>query len=134
MADAPGTGQHSLPMDEAPIPPLMVTWWSARWGSRAWVSPFPARSCWSVPRCCRRTPSWPSTHRGVGGVAVIGCGDSMATDRPPLRLSSFDRLGRRFLKHFGPGHVALAERLFNRWESERVLGRFNTTALLRDIR
>jgi membrane protein DedA with SNARE-associated domain len=42
----------------------------------------------------------------------------------------FDRLGRRFPKHFGPGHVMLAERLFNRWGVRAVFfGRF--IALLR---
>jgi membrane protein DedA with SNARE-associated domain len=45
-------------------------------------------------------------------------------------LPLFDRLGRRFPKHFGPGHVALAEKLFNRWGVRAVFfGRF--IALLR---
>ena len=42
----------------------------------------------------------------------------------------FDRLGRRFPKHFSPGHVALAERIFLRWGVYAVFfGRF--IALLR---
>jgi membrane protein DedA with SNARE-associated domain len=42
----------------------------------------------------------------------------------------FDRLGRRFPSHFGPGHVMFAERLFDRWGSRAVFfGRF--IALLR---
>jgi membrane protein DedA with SNARE-associated domain len=45
-------------------------------------------------------------------------------------LPLFDRLGRRLPKHFGPGHVALAERLFSRWGVRAVFfGRF--IALLR---
>src|SRR3954454_17949700 len=27
----------------------------------------------------------------------------------------FERLGNRFPKHFGPGHVALAKQIFHRW-------------------
>jgi membrane protein DedA with SNARE-associated domain len=42
----------------------------------------------------------------------------------------FDRLGRRFPKHFSPGHVNLAERIFLRWGVYAVFfGRF--IALLR---
>ena len=42
----------------------------------------------------------------------------------------FERLGRRFPKHFSPGHVALAERVFRRWGVFAVFfGRF--IALLR---
>ena len=45
-------------------------------------------------------------------------------------LPLFDKLGRRFPKHFGPGHVMLAEKLFNRWGIRAVFfGRF--IALLR---
>jgi membrane protein DedA with SNARE-associated domain len=69
----------------------------------------------------------------VGGAAVVGAvvGDSIgyAVGRR-FGLPLFDRLGRRFPKHFGPGHVALAERLFNRWGVRAVFfGRF--IALLR---
>ncbi|MFZ1176428.1 MAG: DedA family protein [Mycobacterium sp.] len=70
---------------------------------------------------------------GVGIAAVIGAvvGDSIgyAIGRR-FGMPLFDRLGRRFPKHFGPGHVALAERLFSRWGVRAVfLGRF--IALLR---
>lgn len=70
---------------------------------------------------------------GVGAAAVIGAviGDSIgyAIGRR-FGMPLFDRLGWRFPKHFGPGHVALAEKLFNRWGARAVfLGRF--IALLR---
>ncbi|MEE6177639.1 DedA family protein [Mycobacterium sp. 050134] len=70
---------------------------------------------------------------GVGLAAVIGAvvGDSIgyAIGRR-FGMPLFDRLGQRFPKHFGPGHVALAERLFNRWGVRAVFfGRF--IALLR---
>ncbi len=70
---------------------------------------------------------------GVGAAAVIGAvvGDSIgyAIGRR-FGLPLFDRLGRRFPRHFGPGHVALAEKLFNRWGVRAVFfGRF--IALLR---
>lgn len=58
---------------------------------------------------------------GVGGAAVIGAvvGDSIGYSiGRRFGLPLFDRLGRRFPKHFGPGHVALAERLFTDGESE----------------
>ncbi len=70
---------------------------------------------------------------GVGVAAVIGAvvGDSIGyTIGRRFGLPLFDRLGRRFPKHFGPGHVALAERLFSRWGVRAVFfGRF--IALLR---
>lgn len=70
---------------------------------------------------------------GVGVAAVIGAviGDSIgyAIGRR-FGMPLFDRLGRRFPKHFGPGHIALAEKLFNRWGVRAVFfGRF--IALLR---
>lgn len=70
---------------------------------------------------------------GVGAAGVIGAvvGDSIgyAVGRR-LGMPLFDRLGRRFPRHFGPGHVALAERIFFRWGSHAVFfGRF--IALLR---
>jgi membrane protein DedA with SNARE-associated domain len=70
---------------------------------------------------------------GVGAAGVIGAviGDSTgyAVGRR-LGLPLFDRLGRRFPHHFGPAHVMLAERLFDRWGSRAVFfGRF--IALLR---
>ena len=70
---------------------------------------------------------------GVGVAAVIGAvvGDSIGyTIGRRFGMPLFDRLGQKFPKHFGPGHVALAERLFNRWGVRAVfLGRF--IALLR---
>jgi membrane protein DedA with SNARE-associated domain len=70
---------------------------------------------------------------GVGVAAVIGAvvGDSIGyTIGRRFGLPLFDRLGQRFPKHFGPGHVMLAERLFNRWGVRAVFfGRF--IALLR---
>ncbi|OBI31870.1 hypothetical protein A5709_01965 [Mycobacterium sp. E1386] len=70
---------------------------------------------------------------GVGIAAVIGAvvGDSIGyTIGRRFGMSLFDRLGRRFPKHFGPGHVALAEKLFSRWGVRAVFfGRF--IALLR---
>ena len=70
---------------------------------------------------------------GVGAAAVTGAvlGDSIGYwigHRFGMEL--FDRLGRRFPRHFGPGHVALAERVFARWGTGAVFfGRF--VALLR---
>jgi len=70
---------------------------------------------------------------GVGVAAVIGAvvGDSIGyTIGRRFGMPLFDRLGRRFPKHFGPGHVALAEKLFSRWGARAVFfGRF--IALLR---
>src|SRR5690242_11467179 len=70
---------------------------------------------------------------GVGIAAVIGAvvGDSIGYSiGRRFGLPLFDKLGRRFPKHFGPGHVALAEKLFNRWGVRAVFfGRF--IALLR---
>ncbi|GLD29452.1 DedA family protein [Mycobacterium kiyosense] len=70
---------------------------------------------------------------GVGAAAVIGAviGDSIGYSiGRRFGMSLFDRLGRRFPKHFGPGHVMLAERTFNRWGVRAVFfGRF--IALLR---
>lgn len=70
---------------------------------------------------------------GVGAAAVIGAvvGDSIGYSiGRRYGMPLFDRLGRRFPKHFGPGHVALAERTFNRWGVRAVFfGRF--IALLR---
>ncbi len=70
---------------------------------------------------------------GVGAAAVIGAviGDSIGyTLGRRLGMSLFDWLGRRLPRHFGPGHVALAEKIFTRWGSHAVFfGRF--IALLR---
>jgi membrane protein DedA with SNARE-associated domain len=70
---------------------------------------------------------------GVGACAVAGAvtGDSIGYSigrkgGPAL----FERLGRRFPRHFGPGHLAKAEGFFDRWGMWAVfLGRF--VALLR---
>jgi membrane protein DedA with SNARE-associated domain len=70
---------------------------------------------------------------GVGGAAVIGAviGDSIGYSiGRRFGMPLFDRLGRRFPKHFGHGHVMLAERTFERWGVRAVFfGRF--IALLR---
>ena len=70
---------------------------------------------------------------GVGAAGVLGAvaGDSIGyTIGRRLGMPLFDWLGRRFPRHFGPGHVALAERIFGRWGSHAVFfGRF--VALLR---
>lgn len=68
---------------------------------------------------------------GVAGVVGAAVGDSIgyAVGRR-FGLPLFDWLGRRFPRHFGPGHVGLAERIFIRWGSYAVFfGRF--IALLR---
>jgi len=69
----------------------------------------------------------------VGAAATIGAvvGDSIGYSvGRRFGMSLFERLGNRFPKHFGPGHVALAERLFARWGVWAVFfGRF--IALLR---
>jgi membrane protein DedA with SNARE-associated domain len=70
---------------------------------------------------------------GVGAAATIGAivGDSIGyAIGHKYGMSLFERLGKRFPKHFGPGHVALAKQLFDRWGVWAVFfGRF--IALLR---
>ncbi len=70
---------------------------------------------------------------GVGVAAIIGAvlGDSIGYSiGRRFGMGLFERLGRRFPKHFGPGHVALAKQLFTRWGVWAVFfGRF--IALLR---
>ncbi len=70
---------------------------------------------------------------GVGVAATIGAiiGDTIGYSiGRRFGMSLFERLGNRFPKHFGPGHVALAKRLFARWGVWAVfIGRF--VALLR---
>lgn len=70
---------------------------------------------------------------GVGAAAVIGAviGDSIGYSiGRRFGMPLFDSLGRRFPRHFGPGHVAFAEQLFARWGTGTVFfGRF--IALLR---
>ncbi|CAN5397217.1 DedA family protein [soil metagenome] len=69
----------------------------------------------------------------VGAAATIGAiiGDTIGYSiGRRYGMSLFERLGRRFPKHFGPGHVALAKQLFTRWGVWAVFfGRF--IALLR---
>ncbi|TCK25678.1 DedA family protein [Pseudonocardia endophytica] len=70
---------------------------------------------------------------GVAVAASIGAvvGDSIgyAIGRR-YGMPLFEWLGRRFPRHFGPGHVTVAERLFSRWGVWAVFfGRF--VALLR---
>ena len=69
----------------------------------------------------------------VGAAATIGAiiGDSIGYSiGRRYGMGLFERLGRRFPKHFGPGHVALAKRFFTRWGVWAVFfGRF--IALLR---
>jgi len=70
---------------------------------------------------------------GVGAAATIGAivGDTIGyAIGHRYGMSLFERLGRRFPKHFGPGHVALAKKFFTRWGVWAVFfGRF--IALLR---
>ncbi|MEO6794679.1 MAG: DedA family protein [Mycobacterium sp.] len=70
---------------------------------------------------------------GVATAAIIGAviGDSIGYSiGRRFGMPLFDRLGERFPKHFGPGHVAYAEGLFARWGTSAVFfGRF--IALLR---
>lgn len=69
----------------------------------------------------------------VGTAAITGAivGDTIGyTIGRRFGMSLFERLGRRFPKHFGTGHVALAKQLFARWGVWAVFfGRF--IALLR---
>ena len=69
----------------------------------------------------------------VGAAATMGAivGDTIGYSiGHRYGMSIFERLGRRFPKHFGPGHVALAKQLFARWGVWAVFfGRF--VALLR---
>ena len=70
---------------------------------------------------------------GVGAAATIGAivGDTIGYSiGHRYGMGLFERLGRRFPTHFGPGHVALAKQLFTRWGVWAVFfGRF--IALLR---
>ena len=69
----------------------------------------------------------------VGAAATIGAvvGDTIGYSiGRRFGMSLFERLGNRFPKHLGPGHVALAKQLFARWGVWAVfVGRF--IALLR---
>ena len=69
----------------------------------------------------------------VGAAATLGAivGDTIGYSiGHRYGMSLFERLGKRFPRHFGPGHVALAKQLFARWGVWAVFfGRF--IALLR---
>lgn len=72
-------------------------------------------------------PAWVAVAAITG--AIIGDSIGYSIGRR-FGMSLFERLGRRFPKHFGPGHVALAKQLFARWGVGAVFfGRF--IALLR---
>ena len=73
------------------------------------------------------SPAWIAAAASAGAIA----GDSAGfTIGQRYGGSLFDRLGRRFPRHFGPGHVVLAERVFTRHGVWAVFfGRF--IALLR---
>lgn len=72
-------------------------------------------------------PLWVGVAATIG--AVVGDSIGYAIGRR-YGMPLFGWLGRRFPKHFGPGHVAVAERLFGRWGMGAVFfGRF--IALLR---
>jgi membrane protein DedA with SNARE-associated domain len=70
---------------------------------------------------------------GVGAAATLGAivGDTIGYSiGRRYGMALFERLGKRFPKHFGPGHVALAKQFFSRWGMWAVFfGRF--IALLR---
>jgi membrane protein DedA with SNARE-associated domain len=72
-------------------------------------------------------PLWVGVAASVGAIVGDSIGYSIGRrGGRPL----FERLGRRFPKHFGPEHVAAAERSFQRWGMWAVFfGRF--IALLR---
>jgi membrane protein DedA with SNARE-associated domain len=73
------------------------------------------------------SPVWVGVAATCG--AVIGDSIGYSIGRK-FGMSLFERLGKRFPKHFGPGHVALAKQLFARWGVWAVFfGRF--IALLR---
>lgn len=73
------------------------------------------------------SPVWVGASATVG--AIIGDTIGYAIGRR-YGISLFERLSKRFPKHFGIGHVALAKRLFTRWGVWAVFfGRF--IALLR---
>ncbi|TXI39862.1 MAG: DedA family protein [Mycobacterium sp.] len=65
---------------------------------------------------------------GITG-AIVGDSIGYALGRR-FGMTLFEKMGRRFPKHFGTGHVALAKQLFTRWGGWAVFfGRF--IALLR---
>jgi membrane protein DedA with SNARE-associated domain len=73
------------------------------------------------------SPVWVGVAATCGAVIGDSIGYSIGHR---YGMSLFERLGKRFPKHFGPGHVALAKQLFTRWGMWAVFfGRF--IALLR---
>ena len=73
------------------------------------------------------SPQWVALAAITG--AIIGDSIGYSIGRR-FGMPLFERLGRRFPKHFGTGHVALAKQLFARWGVGAVFfGRF--IALLR---
>lgn len=73
------------------------------------------------------SPVWVAVSATIG--AIIGDTIGYTIGRR-FGMSLFERLGKRFPKHFGTGHVALAKQLFTRWGVWAVFfGRF--IALLR---
>ncbi len=73
------------------------------------------------------SPLWVAVAATIG--AIIGDSIGYSIGRR-FGMPLFERLGRRFPKHFGPGHVALAQQIFTRWGVGAVFfGRF--IALLR---
>ena len=73
------------------------------------------------------SPLWVAVAAITG--AIIGDSIGYSIGRR-FGMSLFERLGHRFPKHFGAGHVALAKQLFTRWGVWTVFfGRF--IALLR---
>jgi membrane protein DedA with SNARE-associated domain len=73
------------------------------------------------------SPVWVGAAATVGAIVGDSIGYSIGRR---YGMGLFERLGKRFPKHFGPGHVALAKHLFARWGMWAVFfGRF--IALLR---
>lgn len=73
------------------------------------------------------SPVWVGASATIGAIVGDSIGYSIGRR---YGMGLFERLGKRFPKHFGPGHVALAKHLFARWGVWAVFfGRF--IALLR---
>ncbi len=73
------------------------------------------------------SPVWVAVSAIIGAIV----GDTIGyTIGRKFGMTLFERLGKRFPRHFGTGHVALAKQLFSRWGVWAVFfGRF--IALLR---